>query len=96
MLVAAEIEPGHANASKYLRATEQHMVQLGIPVGNPVQLQSGQHHNGATAVVAASSNSNAPAVSTGLNHLPQQHTSGDSTFVSWLVHLHRPYVRSKH
>ena len=27
-----EIEPGHVNASKYLRVTEQHMVQLGIPV----------------------------------------------------------------
>ncbi|KAL3154385.1 hypothetical protein ABBQ32_013861 [Trebouxia sp. C0010 RCD-2024] len=29
---ALEIEPGHVNASKYLRVTEQHMVQLGIPV----------------------------------------------------------------
>ena len=96
MLVSAEIEPGHANASKYLRATEQHMVQLGIPVGSPVQLQSSQHHSGATAAVAAVSSSNAPVMSAGLNHLPQQHTSGDPTFVLWLVHLHRPCVRSKH
>lgn len=96
MLVAAEIEPGHANASKYLRATEQHMVQLGIPVGSPVQPQSRQHLSGVTAAVAADSNSNAPVVSAGLNHLPQQHTSGDPAFVSWLVHLHRPYVRSMH
>ena len=32
----AEIEPGHVNASKYLRVTEQHMTQLGIPVFNSV------------------------------------------------------------
>lgn len=31
-ICGAEIEPGHVNASKYLRVTEQHMVQLGIPV----------------------------------------------------------------
>lgn len=29
---ALEIEPGHVNASKYLRVTEQHMTQLGLPV----------------------------------------------------------------
>ena len=35
----AEIEPDHVNASKYLRATEQHMVQLGIPTGASLQAQ---------------------------------------------------------
>lgn len=33
--ILAEIEPGHVNASKYLHATEQHMLQLSIPVGYP-------------------------------------------------------------
>lgn len=33
-ILYAEIEPGHVNASKYLRVTEQHMTQLGIPVFN--------------------------------------------------------------
>ena len=33
----AEIEPGHVNASKYLRVTEQHMTQLGIPIAGSLQ-----------------------------------------------------------
>lgn len=34
---AAEIEPGHVNASKYMQVTEQHMTQLGIPVFSSAQ-----------------------------------------------------------
>lgn len=33
----AEIEPGHVNASKYLRVTEQHMTQLGLPIAGSLQ-----------------------------------------------------------
>ncbi len=33
----AEIEPGHVNASKYLRVTEQHMTQLGLPIAASLQ-----------------------------------------------------------
>ncbi len=33
----AEIEPGHVNASKYLRLTEQHMTQLGLPIAASLQ-----------------------------------------------------------
>jgi hypothetical protein len=33
----AEIEPGHVNASKYLRVTEQHMTQLGLPIAASFQ-----------------------------------------------------------
>ncbi len=33
----AEIEPGHVNASKYLRVTEQHMTQLGLPIAISLQ-----------------------------------------------------------
>ncbi|DBB07868.1 TPA: hypothetical protein ACH3X3_009268 [Trebouxia sp. C0006] len=34
---ALEIEPGHVNASKYLRVTEQHMTQLGLPIAASLQ-----------------------------------------------------------
>ncbi len=33
----AEMEPGHVNASKYLRVTEQHMTQLGLPIAASLQ-----------------------------------------------------------
>ena len=33
----AEVEPGHVNASKYLRVTEQHMTQLGLPIAASLQ-----------------------------------------------------------
>ena len=48
----AEIESDHVNASKYLRATEQHMVQLGLPTGASLQPQQSQRSWG-TAEPAA-------------------------------------------
>ncbi|KAL3139727.1 hypothetical protein ABBQ38_004032 [Trebouxia sp. C0009 RCD-2024] len=49
---ALEIEPGHVNASKYLRVTEQHMVQLGIPVFSSALPWTSEPHRSAEMSMA--------------------------------------------